>query len=214
MRARAGSPLVSALLIMLTSGQGVAVSLGPGVGDALEKSTKSRTPRVTARPDSQCPFTFRMPWRVGAATLDRQKMHDGVVTWTYSAPATTVLDVVAYQMSVPVSRGAVDLALRRETDARKKSLLTLVRLGLWTDYAVAFDTEQPVVTAHDTVPGRVVATAFASGGRRYVAFVYVYALKGTFVSVLITVPEHGWSANRTLAFPRLLMSELVRQRCA
>jgi hypothetical protein len=87
-----------------------------------------------------------------------------------------------------------------------------IQRGWYDDYKIAFDAPHPVDLGHDSLPGYVVAMPFARGGHRFASFFYIYALRGMFVKIRLTVPAEGWQSNEALDLPAVLVRSLAESR--
>jgi len=151
-----------------------------------------------------------MPLRVAGYSIADSGLAGGAVTFSYRGYNVTKLDVFIYQLPVAdTSQSLVSHALRDEVESFKRSLPVGLSRGWYDDYRLAFETEEPVSTSAGSVQSFAVATVLTRGGAGYVSLFYIYALRGMFIKIRLTVPYADWGANPALNFPTQFIEQVA-----
>jgi hypothetical protein len=87
-----------------------------------------------------------------------------------------------------------------------------VERGWYDAYELVFAEPKPLTVLDGIVSGHVVAVALRQADEVNLTFFYIYALRGHFVKVRLTIPGHEWSENDALDFPEAVIRRLANKR--
>ena len=128
------------------------------------------------------------------------------MAYRYQGPQIAGLDVYVWPLpSDSPGQAAHDSLLQLEVERFKAALPLGLERGWYDDYRVAFANPHPVAAKNASVAGYLLAYSFRRGEQVSTSFFYIYALKGMYLKIRLTVPSDGWDTNPALDVPKALV---------
>ena len=132
---------------------------------------------------------FAVPLTVRFARLKDSSFVANAQTYRYAGDKISGFDLYIWPLpEVDSLRATWDSLLRVQVDDFKVTAPVGIQRGWYDNYVIAFDAPHPVPLSSDSLPGYVVAMPFKRRGQVFASFFYIYALKGMFVKIRLTVP--------------------------
>ncbi len=156
---------------------------------------------------------FQVPRQLGHAELKDSAFVGDAMAYRYRGPGITGLDFYVWPLpGDSLTRTAEDSLLKFEVAKFTEAAPVGLQRGWYDDYKIAFGDSHPIALDADSLPGYVVALAFARRGQRFVSFFYIYALHGMYIKIRLTVPGENWGSNEALDLPAVFIQDVARQR--
>ncbi|SRR6266508_40135 len=154
------------------------------------------------------PFTvpFQVPAVVPGARLKDSAFVGDAMTYRYEGRGITGLDEYVWPLEISAADSAQrDSLLLVEIEKFKQTIPLGVERGWYETFQIAFDAPHPVALASDSLPGYVVAFVFMRRREPFTSFFYIYAVRGMYLKIRLTVPGKNWNTNRALDLPAVLV---------
>jgi hypothetical protein len=156
---------------------------------------------------------FTVPVTVGFAHLKDSTFVVNAEMYRYAGDKISGFDLYVWPLpQLDSLKATVDSLLRVQVDDFKVVAPIGIQRGWYDNYVIAVDAPHRVPLSADSLAGYVVAMPFKRRGQVFASFFYIYALKGMFVKIRLTVPEDGWNDNPALDLPAVLVRSLAESR--
>jgi tetratricopeptide (TPR) repeat protein len=191
----------------------------PLPGPVVAKVGPSRLARSYEPRGAMQPATSHAPggmYLIPPAEIDQFRLvvRDTVANtphYKYEGPNIVGLDVFVWE-ATDTNAAALERELEQQVADYQLTLPVGVERGWYESYEVGFAEPKPVTVLDGIVSGHVVAVGLHERGEVNLSFFYVYAVRGHFVKVRLTIPGTDWTENEALDFPEAVVRYLANKR--